>query len=75
MTLGKDILVMVKEIAHLEGDRLKIAESSYNAGELSLQAFKSIQLSQQLAELKVTEQLIINKKNVALYNQSLGVLP
>ncbi|HHZ69479.1 MAG TPA: TolC family protein [Methylococcaceae bacterium] len=75
MTLGKDILVMVKEIAHLEGDRLKIAESSYNAGELSLRAFKSIQLSQQLAELKVTEQLIINKKNVALYNQSLGVLP
>jgi hypothetical protein len=75
LMLGEDILVMAKEIAQLEGDRLKIAESSYNAGELSLQKFKSIQLSQQLAQLKVTKQLIFNKKNIALYNQSLGVLP
>ncbi|MBT3506881.1 MAG: TolC family protein [Methylococcales bacterium] len=75
LMLGEDILVMAMEIAQLEGDRLKIAESSYNAGELSLQKFKSIQLSQQLAQLKVTKQLIFNKKNIALYNQSLGVLP
>jgi len=73
--LGEDILTMVENLAILEGDRLKISENSYKAGELSLQKFKSVQLSQQLTELKVIEQLIHNKKNIALYNQSLGVLP
>ena len=73
--LGEDILTMVENLAILEGDRLKISENSYKAGELRLQKFKSVQLSQQLTELKVIEQLIHNKKNIALYNQSLGVLP
>ena len=73
--LGEDILTMVENLAILEGDRLKISVNSYKAGELSLQKFKSVQLSQQLTELKVIEQLIHNKKNIALYNQSLGVLP
>jgi len=75
IALGEDVLVMVKEIAKLESDRLKISERSYQAGELSLYKFKKIQLTQRRAELKVMEQVIINNKTIALYNQSLGVLP
>ncbi|MEO1895702.1 MAG: hypothetical protein ABGX32_05520, partial [Methylococcales bacterium] len=75
IALGEAVLVMVKEIVKLESDRLKISERSYQAGELSLYKFKKIQLTQRRAELKVMEQVIINNKNVALYNQSLGVLP
>ena len=67
-----DIALELKQIAE---DHLKMTELSFSVGEINLMDLLKIQSRTQQAVLSAKERSVTLQRDIALYNQAVGVLP
>lgn len=68
-------LLNVGKLKQIAEDHLKMTELSYSAGEISLLDLLKVQARTQQAVLSAKERSIMYQRDIALYNQAVGVMP
>lgn len=68
-------LAIADELQRIASRNLKMAEFSYSAGEINLLDLLKIQAQTQNAIRHAKERVISKQRNIAFYNQAVGVLP
>lgn len=68
-------LEIANELKSVAEEHLKMMEISFSVGEMSLMDLLKIQSRTQQAILRAKERAIILQRDIALYNQAVGVLP
>ena len=68
-------LEIANELKRIAEEHLKMMEISFSVGEISLMDLLKIQSRTQQAILKAKERAIMLQRDIALYNQAVGVLP
>lgn len=68
-------LEIANELKRVAEEHLKMMEISFSVGEMSLMDLLKIQSRTQQAILRAKERAIMLQRDIALYNQAVGVLP
>jgi outer membrane protein, heavy metal efflux system len=68
-------LEIAKEMKRVAGEHLQMMELSFSVGEISLMDLLKTQSRAQQAILSAKERAIMLERDIALYNQAVGVLP
>lgn len=75
LQVNKAELKTANELMQIAEDHLKMTELSYSVGEINLMDLLKIQARTQQAILQAKERTVIMQRDIALYNQAVGVLP
>lgn len=68
-------LAIANELKQIAEDHLKMTQLSFSVGEINLMDLLKIQARTQQAALNAKERAVILQRDIALYNQAVGVLP
>ena len=68
-------LDIAKELKQIAEEHLKMTQLSFSVGEINLMDLLKIQARTQQAILNAKERSVMLQRDIALYNQAVGVLP
>ncbi|MGR9046880.1 MAG: TolC family protein [Gammaproteobacteria bacterium] len=68
-------LAIANELKQIAEDHLKMTQLSFSVGEINLMDLLKIQARTQQAALNAKERAVMLQRDIALYNQAVGVLP
>ncbi len=75
MEVNRAQLAIANELQQVAEEHLKMTQSSFSVGEIDLMDLLKIQSGTQQAVLNAKQRAIMLQRDIALYNQAVGVMP